>query len=469
MSTGFRSVSDDDFARVTIAQAFARAPALDPTGTSWLPVPFWLAGGVMMAVGRSLFAARAIAVGLALIATALVLVAARWLAESSAVGRKGAFYGAIAATIVPWSARLGVATVPELPTAALTLVAVASLATPSPTRRAWGALALLAASLSRYEPWPVAALFAAFSVRDALGRGARVERLQLAAAGLAGLVGPSLWVTWNAVAHGSAFAFAERVAAYKQALGEGGSGGLASVLEYPTTAVLHEPELALLLVAAALFARRASRISGVSLGLAPFARPALAVLGMTLLLSLASLRDAAPTHHPERALLVVLLFGAVVLGHLVARVEVSRADGARLRVLGLALALFAGLVVRVRFAGALTFVERPDEVAIGEATSRLEPPEERVLVEVHGYGFFATQAASGRPESLVLDRAWDPRKPPEISSFEDHTRLANKLAATGARAFVTERAEMAESLGARLVTRSGALGLYVLPREPRDP
>jgi len=59
---GFTHVSDDDFARVTLAQAFAHAPQLDPTGTSWLPFPFWLNGGAMALFGRSLAVARGVAV-----------------------------------------------------------------------------------------------------------------------------------------------------------------------------------------------------------------------------------------------------------------------------------------------------------------------------------------------------------------------------------------------------------------------
>jgi hypothetical protein len=455
LSTGFRSVSDDDFARVTLAQAFALVPQLDPTGTSWLPVPFWLNGGAMMILGRSLFAARSVAVLLAVASTLLVYVAASWLLESTKTAKNAAFLGALAATLLPWSARLGVATVPELPTAALTLVAVASLASQAPRRRLWGALALFAATLSRYEPWPVAAVFAAFSLWDGL----RSKRLSLAALGLAGLLGPALWVLWNGFAHGSPLAFVERVAAYKQALGEGGQGGFAAFLEYPTTAALHEPELALLLVAAAIFAGRGAA----PLGLGLFARPAFALLAMTLLLAAASLRDAGPTHHPERALLVVLLFGAVLFGHLAALAWDSARDGARLRALGFCLALFAGLVVRVRFAGALTFVERTHELALGEAAAREMGPSDDVLVEVTGYGFFALQAASGRPERMLLDRGWDPRRPLESSSFADRRRLAAKLAATGARAFVTEQREVAEALGATALARSGELGLYATP------
>ncbi len=38
---GFRALSDDDYARISIAQHFTREPSFDPSGTSWLPAPFW--------------------------------------------------------------------------------------------------------------------------------------------------------------------------------------------------------------------------------------------------------------------------------------------------------------------------------------------------------------------------------------------------------------------------------------------
>src|SRR5438105_1305993 len=59
---GFTHVSDDDYARVVIAQKFAHAPSVDPSGTSWLPLPFWMNGAAMMMFGRSLEVARAVAV-----------------------------------------------------------------------------------------------------------------------------------------------------------------------------------------------------------------------------------------------------------------------------------------------------------------------------------------------------------------------------------------------------------------------
>ncbi len=39
---GFEQVSDDDYARTVIAQLFAHSPRWDPSGTSWLPLPFWI-------------------------------------------------------------------------------------------------------------------------------------------------------------------------------------------------------------------------------------------------------------------------------------------------------------------------------------------------------------------------------------------------------------------------------------------
>ena len=56
---GVLAISDDDFARAAIAEEFARTPRLDPSGTSWLPAPFWLTGAVMAVFGRSFAVARA--------------------------------------------------------------------------------------------------------------------------------------------------------------------------------------------------------------------------------------------------------------------------------------------------------------------------------------------------------------------------------------------------------------------------
>src|SRR5438105_4470054 len=79
LGLGFRAVSDDDFARVVIAERWAAAPALDPSGTSWLPLPFWINGAMLALFGRSLDVARVVAVALGVGSIAIVLVAAKWM------------------------------------------------------------------------------------------------------------------------------------------------------------------------------------------------------------------------------------------------------------------------------------------------------------------------------------------------------------------------------------------------------
>ena len=78
LRAGFSHVSDDDYARVVIAQSFAHAPSLDPSGTSWLPFPFWLNGVAMMLLGRSLDTARAIAFGLGVVSVTFPFAANSW-------------------------------------------------------------------------------------------------------------------------------------------------------------------------------------------------------------------------------------------------------------------------------------------------------------------------------------------------------------------------------------------------------
>src|SRR4029453_14284267 len=81
------------------------------------------------------------------------------------------------------------------------------------TRRVLGALALCAACLSRYEAWPAAALFAALTVRDAVGQSARRSVAEGAAA-LIALLAPAAWIVHGVYNHGDALFFLTRVAAY---------------------------------------------------------------------------------------------------------------------------------------------------------------------------------------------------------------------------------------------------------------
>jgi 4-amino-4-deoxy-L-arabinose transferase-like glycosyltransferase len=423
--SGFRAVSDDDFARVVLAEAWAHTPKLDPTGTSWLPFPFWIQGTVLAIFGRSLDIARATALVLGLVSAVIVYLAARWITRSP----RAALAGAALAAIFPWSARLGVATVPELPTAALTLLALAALVpansgAPLASRRLLGALALLAATLSRYEPWPIALGFALLSILD-LRRARRSDRPRLLAAAAIAVTGPIAWIAWNYRAHGEALHFLTRVAAYKKALGAGSNeSALTRLLAYPVALVREEPELFLAL-AVIVAAATIARLPALRSHLARFNRPLLLGLAQIAALSLAMVKDGAPTHHPERAVLVAMLLAALIAGDLAAALLASASTRVPLLAAATAAVLLAALVIRPRITADEAFTPRADEVAIGRAAAARIARGERLLVEVVDYGHLAILAALGRPEDAVLDRSIDPRDPPTPSSFAlDHALRA---------------------------------------------
>lgn len=432
LATGFRAISDDDFARVVIAQTWAHAPKLDPSGTSWLPFPFWIQGAVLAIGGRSLDMARATALALGLASALLVYAAARWITRDS----RAALCGAVLAAIFPWSARLGVATVPELPTAALTLLALASLvpgegANPVTSRRLLGALALFAATLSRYEPWPIAAGFALLSLADA--RRARVaDRPRFVASAALALAGPAAWIAWNQRAHGEALHFLTRVAAYRKALGGGSDeSALTRFFAYPVALVRQEPELfAVLAVLLAL--AWSARLPALRARLARFARPALLVLAQIAALSLAMVNDGAPTHHPERAVLVAMLLAALVAGDLAASLLASPTTRITALASMSAAVIATALMVRPRITAHESFTARANEVAVGRVARARTRPGERVLVEVTDYGHLAIVAGLGRPEDTVLDRSIDPRDPRGLSSFDVVHALLRRIEDTGA-------------------------------------
>jgi hypothetical protein len=477
LAVGFRAVSDDDFARVVLAQAWAHAPRLDPTGSSWLPAPFWLYGAVFRLAGPTLGAARAVAFALGLLSAVVVLVAARWITGD----RRAALAGALVAAVFPWSARLGVAAIPELPTAALTLLAIASLGTPSPDRRLWAAGGLALATLSRYEPWPIAAAFAAWSLLGALRLGQpRAAQAKLALAALIALAGPAAWVAWNHAVHGEALHFLARVAAYRQALRPQGDGTLLRLFAYPAAMFREEPEIVLSPLALWLVTRRAQRRPASSLAAAapalaaaarPYLLPAALAASQIAALSIALVRDGAPTHHPERATLVALLVVALAVGDLGDR-ALRAAGAADRKALGAAAAVVAllGLLLIRPFLRRETFNARADEVAVGRAAAALVPAGEPVLIEVADYGYFAVLAAFGRPGDAVLDRSIDPRDPPAASSFDDGAALRRRAAEAGAAYFVARPAPAVEALAGPPLATSGGWALWMRPgATPRHP
>lgn len=390
---GFVELSDDDYARVTIAQAFAAHPRLDPSGTSWLPFPFWLTGAVMAVFGRSLAVARALSLVLAGASGALVYLGGRRLG----LGRQTAFFGAVLPLVIPLVPVLGAATVPELPTAALLAYALASSTTDARGALGSAGLAVLVASLSRYDAWPIAALLCAWSlVRAWLDEDDRREGLVAAALSAAG---PLLWLAWNAHAHGDALRFAGRVAAYGAAIGY-----VPDPLAYARAVVELGPVHVL-----------AAAVGVLVLGREGVARTWLLLVGSLVLvagLTYAALRGGTPTHHPERAVVTVWLVASLAFV-----ATAPEAWAARVRVrpsVLLLLFLVPAVVVALR---------RPDpatasgtdrtarERATGEALQGLVARGDRVLVVPTSYAYLATVAAFGRPEDVevVTLRSFDPR------------------------------------------------------------
>jgi hypothetical protein len=462
LAGGFRAVSDDDFARVVLAQQWALDPKLDPTGTSWLPFPFWLYGGVMTLFGTALEVARGSAFVLGLASAAILYAAARLLVED----HREALIGAGLASVLPWSAYLGVATVPELPTAALTVFAVATLARRCPRLRAVGGAALLIACLSRYEPWTVAIAFSGYTLWDGLreerGNGATTRgRAGLVAAVFFALLGPVLWMAHNAHTHGSAFHFAARVSAYARAVG---AKPLSLLEGYPLSLLREEPELCSLasgLLIAALLLRQRLPSS--------FWRTTIVLAVMLGALSLAAPTGGVPTHHAGRALLASWLTMAIYAGAGARRILGGPGWGASPRSrhyarlvfsAGALTALIVGAtVLRPWYARLDAFTPRQSETAIGQAVGTHLPPTARALLEIRDFRYFAVQAGSGRPDAFVLDRSVDPRRPIAPSSFRSREALERRAEQVGASYLVGWDTEALRSFGEPLA-RAGPWGLW---------
>ncbi len=286
-----------------IAEQFARAPRLDPSGTSWLPAPFWIAGAALAVLGRSLASARVVACALGAVSVIAPYAAMR----AARVPRATAWVATAVAAAIPWNAWLGVSTVPDGWTGALLAAGAIAMGarddnrSHAPRAHAWGALALLVASLSRYEAWPVCALFAVRTAaralspsRDATPGGSR--RTDEIAWTLVAIAGPLAWMAWNAHAHGSPFHFVARVTAFRRAIGAAGVPLSEKLLGYPRALVLETPEVAVLgaFGLAGLAASRELRARWVWAAAAAAAVLSFLVAG--------DVGDGAPTHHPARAL-----------------------------------------------------------------------------------------------------------------------------------------------------------------------
>lgn len=382
---GFSHVSDDDYARVVIAQLFAHHPKLDPSGTSWLPFPFWIQGAVMLAFGRTLEVARATAFVIGVLSILPPFFAARAVGASRAVATVGALLGGLTA----WNAWLGVATVPEA--LAGSLAAAGAIVLVRPRHRVAGALCLLVAALSRYEAWPLCAVCAAVSVRDFSRTRARGA---LVVAALA-CAGPALWMVWNAATHGDALHFFARVSRFHERVA-GGEPLLRRIALYPVAFFEGAPEIALLgaLAAYGAFVRRIRARWGHAL---------LGALALLAFLVLGNIRGGAPTHHPERALLPIWWIVALAGVELFPRASWVRLLG------GLGWLLLPA-VLWPKFPGASASEDRAAQLARGAELREQRAPG--LHVYPCAYEHFALIAAYGAPEHVTSE----PPAPPDPSA-----------------------------------------------------
>ncbi|HEY5958792.1 MAG TPA: glycosyltransferase family 39 protein [Polyangiaceae bacterium] len=436
--SGFRSVSDDDFARVTIAQSFAWHPSLDPSGTSWLPLPFWVYGGAMTLFGPSLATARVTALCLGMAGALAVWFAARAIGMQ----RPAALVGAILAACIPHSAVYGTATVPDYPTAVLALYASVTLASKRVPIRLVGAAAVCLATLCRYETWPIAAVLVACAIIDAIR-----DRTNRVAYGVAAALAPSgaiAWMLHGSWQHGDALFFLKRVSAYRRALGGPSLHATTRLLKVPTSIAFGEPEITvlLLLALAAIFAasRRKMRENHPNgPGSAhTWLRPGLAFSSLVAFLTLGNWLDGAPTHHEDRTLLSLWLGMALFAGELTTRLVFGTARAAGVTgAPGTAIAparvenasvtgdshssafrwITLSVVVTLTLAAAESrsrlveyepYVDRSRELCIGHIARERLTPDVKVAIYTEDFGYFAVLSALARPNAWPISRH-DPR------------------------------------------------------------
>lgn len=405
LRAGFTHVSDDDYSRTVIAEQFAHAPRLDPSGTSWLPFPFWIHGTSMLVFGRSLATARATAFVVSVLGTLLFYGALR--SRGPKEGAPEAAVLALAGFALPWMAWLSVATVPEAMCAALACAGIVGLSRRTPLDRAdvgWAAC-ILFASLCRYEAWAFAAVAAVVVAMRARAH-APESRRWLAPVMLLAIAGPLAWLLWNAYAHHDALHFLARVAKFRKKSGQGGGSLADNLLFYPRALLVDQKEILLVLALA---------ISGVVTRKAVrdvFWVPMIACGAVALFLLAGAVSDGAPTHHPARALSITYpILVATALAHVWDRARAAthlRNAWAATLVCGAVLCGVPWLFAERP--GASAAEDRAPRIAQGLALRAQAPVRVELTPCVNRYDHFALIAAFGAPERVTVNepRATDP-------------------------------------------------------------
>jgi hypothetical protein len=457
LCSGFRALSDDDFSRVVIAQGFAFHPSWDPSGTSWLPFPFWLYGTCLSLFGTALANARTIAFTLGLLSALGTWLAGRWLGLS----RNASLLGVTIACSIPYAAWLGVATTPDYLNAVLLLLACSSLARGKLTLRILGVAALCAATLSRYEAWAVAITWVLLLSTESHRR--NNWRLFLLAA--VALAAPLAWVLHGAWHHHDAFFFIKRVVGYRRALGIAEGGSASRLLSTPSHLLLDAPEIWLLAAVCAI----GSRLLLTRPLRRRWFKPFLAMASVVAFLMIGDWRDGSATHHLGRTLLPFWMFMCLIVAK-------SLLDGTRVLARHLKWCAIAAIVAVYALAWgalrpALTKVDslspRIEETEIGILASTKLRPGQRLAVLTNDYGYFAVQAAFARPWDTDILDSHDPRHPAATSVVASRSSLCEAMNARQAQWLVVPNdQEPLLSNPAHVRFRGATLLLAEWQREP---
>jgi hypothetical protein len=314
--------------------------------------------------------------------------------------------------------------VPEGYTAALCLVGLASLNRFTLFHRSCGAAALCAATLCRYEAWPLAVAFAVCTVFDV--RRKRLDRAALAVATIATL-GMCGWLLHGALNHGSALFFLKRVAQYKQALGGVSEGTLQNLLQYPALLVRAEPELTLAVVCGLLWVPTRAAVA------ARFRRPVSHVALILAFLMFGACVDGVATHHPERSLLAIWLLATLLAAETWSKLFALPARRYLLPLAVFTLGAVAITVGRDRLVPPQAFVDRRSEIGMGLMAHRVVVRSPAlVAVDTADYGYHAVIAALALPGLAQPVTRHDPR-------FEEAQPDLERLANTGAGWLIADK------------------------------